>query len=189
MTSYSNLPDPMGHSGPRYLRFTHPATGKKVRVYGGPFDQWDGKTFGVCLEAGSKLAGSANVLIPTPDFGVPNGADLMRGVLDAAEALEHEGAIYVGCRGGIGRTGMFMAALVGLLLPASNPVKYVRDQYLPYAVETSAQGKLVDRVTSLFLTSGVAGDRRHRRGLLGRWVARLGWGLQRWRGFRRVHGG
>ena len=46
--------------------------------------------------------------------------------------------MWVGCQGGWGRTGLFLA-LMAKVCGEANPVSYVRHHYSPRAVETNEQ--------------------------------------------------
>jgi len=46
--------------------------------------------------------------------------------------------IYIGCMGGWGRTGLFMA-LLAKATGISDPVAFIREYYTPHAVETKEQ--------------------------------------------------
>lgn len=93
----------------------------------------------------------SDVLIPTRDFSVPGVEDLLAGMWKARHLLAKHGAIYVGCMGGTGRTGLFMASMLlwaemtqRWVKPrqdtlARNAIKEVRRQYRPHAVETKEQ--------------------------------------------------
>jgi hypothetical protein len=76
-----------------------------------------------------------------PDFGVPDDpAQLvaaLRTVLNRARTGER---VEIGCIGGHGRTGTALACLAVLTgLPAGDGVGWVRTNYCPKAVETTAQ--------------------------------------------------
>lgn len=145
--------------------------GNKVTVMGGPYLDKPEGIRGVKLA--QEIDAPADIILNVPDFGVPTLASLNTPIYEALEVLEQDGVIYVGCMGGIGRTGMFMALLVKTLgtmeynraraslwgrikmyfgkFPAtleiakriSRPVEYVRENYLGHAVETSQQMRLI----------------------------------------------
>jgi protein-tyrosine phosphatase len=50
--------------------------------------------------------------------------------------------VYIGCQGGWGRTGLFLA-LLAKTCGVENPIMYVRQNYARTAVETPAQEKYV----------------------------------------------
>ncbi len=124
---------------------------------------------------GVKLASEINagcaVRLDIPDFGIPTVHAVDDAIYHTLKILCEDGVIYLGCMGGIGRTGMFMALLIktiGILniqaeektlwykiknflgyavspyLGMRNfPVEWVRDEYLSTAVETDEQYSFV----------------------------------------------
>lgn len=145
--------------------------GRKVTVMGGPYRDKPKGIKGVKLA--QEIDAPADVVLDVPDFGVPSLRALNVPIGKALDILEEDGVIYVGCFGGIGRTGMFMALLmktIGVVefntqvngwlgrlkrffgfFPLKmnvgcmvyDPVQFVREEYLSHAVETSQQEKLV----------------------------------------------
>lgn len=123
---------------------------RKFAVIGGPFDAMnvnsDGVTvWGLCLDTHSAKAVNAGLILPWPDFGVPVRRDLISALGVAIDRMFSDGVIYIGCRGGIGRTGTAMAVLARAF-GALDGVGFVRDRYLAHAVETRAQQGLVDSI-------------------------------------------
>ncbi|MGK7864738.1 protein-tyrosine phosphatase family protein [Falsiroseomonas sp. E2-1-a4] len=119
--------------------------GRAVTITGGPFDSLPDDAFGVCLEMGAEKASQADVKVPTADFGVPDPAALRRAVEVVLRQLqtEPERPVHIGCRAGVGRTGLFMACLVRAAGVPGDPLAYVRAHYLPHAAETPAQEALI----------------------------------------------
>ena len=114
-------------------------------VIGGTFDAFKG-CFGVCLEKHSSRAKEADILLDVPDFGVPSAREFSDTITRIVRQMidEPDVPIYVGCRGGIGRTGMVIAALVRATIPDVDPVGWTRRNYLQSAVETGPQRALVE---------------------------------------------
>lgn len=122
----------------------------KAIVYGGPF-----ANFEIMNErrlAGVKMAIEINtpcdVSIPTADFYIPNKAAFNAGMIQAVKLMREGKDLYVGCMGGIGRTGLFMAVLVKAMnevncVDDDDPIRRVRYYYNEHAVETPAQIKFV----------------------------------------------
>jgi hypothetical protein len=119
-----------------------------LKVHGGPFDlrpKSDGQ-FNVCVRAERVPPDAIHAHLPIVDFEVPNPNQrkLVEDTLFRALKAAIDGKqVYVGCMGGVGRTGLFM----GLLAKAaniSNPVSYVRANYDSHAVETKEQRKYVE---------------------------------------------
>lgn len=120
--------------------------GCEVRVTGGPFDSMPEGARGLCLEPRSARVDEAEWRLDVPDFGVPDEAAL-RAVLGAMLAemrAAPDAAYHVGCRAGLGRTGLALACL-GAMTGVTEPVRWLRATYDPRAVETPAQEDLVRR--------------------------------------------
>ena len=84
------------------------------------------------------------MLFPVEDFAAPapdEFARLLAAVLRAMRAAPGL-PVDVGCRAGLGRTGMVIAGLARLAGEA-DPVAWTRRQYDPRAVETPAQAAAV----------------------------------------------
>jgi hypothetical protein len=115
---------------------------REVTIWGGPFrNRPKGvSTYGVKMAA--EIKDAADLSVPCKDFGVPDPADVRDAVVETLnQALDGE-QIYVGCMGGIGRTGTFLACLAKAA-GENRPVDYVRATYLEHAVETRAQEAFV----------------------------------------------
>ena len=117
----------------------------RFQIAGGPYDFFPGrdKAFGVCVRAENVNPGSYDVHLPIRDFSVPT--DMFRvemAVRDTLRAAIRGKPVYVGCMGGWGRTGLFLA-LLAKAAGVDDPVAYVRKYYTPRAVETRAQEQFV----------------------------------------------
>ncbi len=143
--------------------------GRKVTVMGGPYREKPEGIKGVKLA--QEINSPADVVLDIPDFGVPTNHQVDKAVYQALKILCEDGVIYLGCAGGIGRTGMFMAILMKTIailnirveektlwykiknflgyaaspyLGMRNfPIEFVRDEYLSTAVETDEQYSFV----------------------------------------------
>jgi hypothetical protein len=115
--------------------------GRPVTITGGPFDAIPDGAFGVCLEPAAEKAWLADVPLPTPDFGLPDPAALRAAVAAvlAQLAADPDRPVHIGCRAGVGRTGLFMACLVRAAGVPGDPLDYVRAHYLLHAAETPEQ--------------------------------------------------
>ena len=114
-------------------------------LHGGPYAAHPAGMFGVCLLEQPPRRGTADLWYPIPDFSVPACASAvtdstLRNVL--LQLLEGR-PVYVGCLGGKGRTGLFLA-LIAKVLGAEDPVDYVRVNFHAHAVETRQQEQWVD---------------------------------------------
>jgi hypothetical protein len=115
----------------------------KATIHGGPYMAKHPSLFGVKMAA--EIDRACQVDIPTRDFDVPPVEIMKAGMRKAFTALLEEGEIYVGCMGGIGRTGLFMAAMAKAA-GELDPVGYVREHYIPHAVETTPQQRYILRL-------------------------------------------
>jgi protein-tyrosine phosphatase len=115
--------------------------GRDATITGGPFDAIPDGAFGVCLEPAAEKAWLADIALPTPDFGLPEPEALKRAVGDVlAQLRAHpERPVHVGCRAGIGRTGLFLACLARAAGVEGDALDFVRRHYLPHAAETPEQ--------------------------------------------------
>ncbi len=91
--------------------------------------------------------------IPTRDFATPDEKVFLRGVVEGFVRMFRGQHLYVGCMGGIGRTGLYMAAMAKCMYDAGwiddDPVAYVRRHYLPHAVETEQQQEFIAGLPTL----------------------------------------
>lgn len=114
-----------------------------VFIQGGPYRDRPVEVAGVKMAVEIDLP--CDVDIPTRDFNVPEHRHLTWGLAKAMWLLRTKGHIYVGCMGGVGRTGLFMAVLTRVLQgkTGTEAVEEVRRQYRPHAVETQEQNDYV----------------------------------------------
>jgi protein-tyrosine phosphatase len=82
--------------------------------------------------------------LPAKNLGVPDRESLARAVDTALDIARKGRSIAVHCHAGIGRTGMFLAVMAGMILGLKGPaaVSFVRD-YVYGAVETIEQLDMV----------------------------------------------
>lgn len=116
--------------------------GKYFTVFGGPYKERPANMRGVKMAAEIKLA--FDVSIPTEDYSVPDKGALMVGLEEAVDLILSGQPVYVGCMGGMGRTGLFLAVLAKAFRVKS-PVPYVRRKYYSHAVETDKQYSFVTK--------------------------------------------
>lgn len=122
-----------------------------TEVYGGPYRDRPPQMFGVKMA--QEIDEVFNVDVPTRDYDVPAISDLRMGIVRTLMAMVNDRTVYVGCWGGIGRTGLFLAALVKVQIEyramqhrtggGEDPVVYVREHFMQNAVETSQQMKFI----------------------------------------------
>ncbi len=140
-------------------------------VYGGPYRDVPEFFWGVKMAV--EIQHPHMVAVDTKDFNVPKVSDLKAGIVKALMAMINEEDVYAGCMGGIGRTGIFLAALAKVQIEyrkakhrsgrGEDPVLYVRKHFIPHAVETAQQEKYIadldvsDIVEWLSMTQSVMG--------------------------------
>jgi hypothetical protein len=103
------------------------------------------------------------IKLDIPDFSVPD-PDEAEAALLATIALVRAGATpYIGCMGGTGRTGLFLALLAKVAMFSQrrftyrglNPVELIREIYRPGAVETKEQELYVEAFDVSYLVDMV----------------------------------
>ncbi len=118
---------------------------KLYPVKGGPYEAirtLKGDVFGVKLERSAQSP--ASITFPIQDFGVPQDHVAFKKALwSTLRAVLSGRQVFVGCMGGKGRTGLFMACLAKAA-GMEHPVQHVRTFYYSGAVETKAQEQFVD---------------------------------------------
>lgn len=112
----------------------------KALVYGGPYRNKPDYMFGVKMAV--EIQKPCDVSIPTKDFQVPSVFAVDEGLIDTLQAIRAGKDVYVGCMGGIGRTGLFLA-IIAKAMGIKDPVAYVRAHYYAHAVETDEQKQYV----------------------------------------------
>jgi hypothetical protein len=113
-------------------------------VTGGPFTDCPKTMQGVKMAKEIKAACAVD--IPTVDFQTPDRKTLYRGLSKALDLILAGEPVYVGCMGGKGRTGLFLAVLAKSF-GIKKPVEFVRANYYSHAVETPEQYLYVKRFT------------------------------------------
>lgn len=113
-------------------------------VTGGPFHDCSPAFKGVKMA--KEIKKPCAVDIPTEDFKTPNRLELYRGLHKALDLMLAGEPLYVGCMGGSGRTGLFLAVLAKAF-GVKKPVEFVREHYYAHAVETPDQYAFVKKFT------------------------------------------
>lgn len=120
----------------------------RAMIYGGPYRQYiPGQRRLVGVKMAKEIEADHDIDIPTKDFSVPNVGALQQGLSDAIRHIALGNDVYVGCMGGIGRTGLFMGCLLKALHDAApeefeapfDPVMMTRELYSSHAIETAEQ--------------------------------------------------
>lgn len=136
-----------GPNGHLPLDFGWRGAFKKVQIAGGPYDFFPHQekgAFGVCVRAERVDPSKVDLHLPIRDFSVPKDDDEVRRVIVETLRVALKGHnVYVGCMGGWGRTGLFLA-LLAKAAGVKDPVGYVREHYTPRAVETKEQQRYVE---------------------------------------------
>jgi hypothetical protein len=125
-------------------------------IYAGPYHDKPEGMFGVKMAA--EIDAPYHISVPVQDFSVPDGTETVTKAAETVlEALAFNQKVYVGCMGGIGRTGLFLAILAKAL-GVEDPVMYVRGQYHKHAVETLRQLEFLDALPmgSLYRVASIA---------------------------------
>jgi protein-tyrosine phosphatase len=92
----------------------------------------------MCVRA-EAVPASADAVLKIKDFDVPQITTDVNNALEKTIWAALTGKdVFVGCMGGWGRTGLFLA-LIAKTLGVKDPVQFVRSNYTPHAVETKEQ--------------------------------------------------
>lgn len=88
------------------------------------------------------------VKLDISDFSVPKQNEAKIALLEAFLLLAEKNYVYVGCAGGLGRTGLFIALMTKVYfkmvgLNTTDPVIYTREYYNSRALETVEQVEFV----------------------------------------------
>lgn len=114
-------------------------------IFGGPYHTSlkHQSVFGINLKAESPDE-KCDFYLPIEDYSVPSDPDAVKqAIKEAIDAAMNSQIIWVGCMGGMGRTGLFLAILAKAMgMP--NPIVYVRQNYYHHAVETTDQKLFVE---------------------------------------------
>lgn len=129
---------------PRLIRF--PAIrSDEILVIAGPYRDRVLGTYGVRLTEDRQFTAPTDYHFPIPDFSTPSQERFEELLAHIIQKADQGQVIYVGCMGGIGRTGMVLAGLRRVLCKkgGDEAINWVRANYLHHAVETRAQEQLV----------------------------------------------
>ena len=91
------------------------------------------------IKLAPEIDGKCDIECPIEDFSIPENEAKFRDTINKSIKHLKEGKnIFVGCRGGNGRTGLFLAVLYKNI-GTEEPIKYIRKHYSSHAIETSEQ--------------------------------------------------
>ena len=122
---------------------TFPHGENKLHFIFGPYRERVPGTFGVRLTENHQLDLPCDLHFPIRDYGVPDARSFEGLLISILEKAKAGRVVYVGCYGGIGRTGMVVAGLVRTLIAGEDPIGWARQAYLSHAVETEQQERLI----------------------------------------------
>lgn len=117
---------------------------QSLQFDGGPFNSAPDEAFRIAVRAENIQPGDCEVHLPIRDFSVPEDDEaVVNAVRSAYQAAINGLPVYVGCMGGYGRTGLFLA-LLAKTAGVPDPVTWVRYHYHRRAVETKDQEAYVE---------------------------------------------
>ena len=127
-------------------------------ILGGPYMQKPKGFYGIKMA--EEISRDCVISIPTRDFDVPDRGRLFAGLYAGISLAQQGVPLWVGCMGGIGRTGLYFGALSKVMSGYQkltkhkpiDPITYVRSTYYSHAVETEQQ---VQWVTDLDVSAVV----------------------------------
>ena len=122
---------------------------KVINIYGGPYFDRPHNMVGVKLAEEINLP--CDIDLPIVDYSIPDVKQAQKALLATIKAISSGKEVYVGCWGGKGRTGLFMAILAKAA-GISDPIGHVRSNYNPHAVETEEQITFVKNFPTLTLS-------------------------------------
>jgi hypothetical protein len=161
--NYSPVPRPAKPES-LWLNRSMPVTFGKVQasVFGGPFIEYVPDTRRIVgIKMAVEISHTHDFAVDTKDFNVPSQQLMQQGILYGLQKIMAGNDLYVGCMGGTGRTGLYMACMAKVMLAyaggegnwgtgeigsygtLSAPVAYVRKHYKAHAVETQRQESFV----------------------------------------------
>lgn len=118
----------------------------KADLVGGPYKLKPDHYYGIKMA--EEIDRDCVISIPTEDYKVPDTGRLIAGLYCGIALAQQQCPIWVGCMGGIGRTGLYFGALAKVMARYQkltkhkvtiDPIKYTRKMYLAHAVETAQQ--------------------------------------------------
>lgn len=122
---------------------TFPHGVRKLHFIFGSYRERVPGTYGVRLTEDHQLDLPCDLHFPIRDFGVPSARSFEDLLIRIIQRAEEGRVVFVGCYGGIGRTGMVVAGLARVLVAGTDPVLWARGYYLGHAVETEQQERLI----------------------------------------------
>ena len=124
------------------VSFKMALAGVTLALTGGPYTSKPDGDLGVCMLPNVPKGMDCHAHVPTEDFTTPPMSHMVVAVERALRAALKGKPIYVGCTGGIGRTGTFLACMAKVA-GHKDPVLYIRSEFKGHAVETKGQEMLI----------------------------------------------
>lgn len=115
--------------------------GKSKKMFGGPFVKAPTSDEFLTINLMAEMPLPSDIYLPIKDYSCPTDLNRMFEIFEQIKKSEKD--VYVGCFGGIGRTGLFMSCFLKYL-GYNNPIDIVREDYHPHAVETEEQRSFVN---------------------------------------------
>lgn len=118
----------------------------QANLVGGPYRNKPAGYYGIKMA--EEINADCVISIPTRDYDVPDTGRLVAGLYCGITLAQQQVPIWVGCMGGIGRTGLYFAALAKVMARYQkltkhrvtiDPIAFTREVYLSHAVETDQQ--------------------------------------------------
>src|SRR5271166_4838953 len=100
---------PAGAKGKFPLRLGH----IKADIVGGPYRLKPSNYYGIKMA--EEINSDCVISIPTRDFDVPDTGRLIAGLYCGITLAQQRAPLWVGCMGGIGRTGLYFGALAKVM--------------------------------------------------------------------------
>jgi hypothetical protein len=123
----------------------------QANLVGGPYRNKPKDFYGIKMA--EEINADCVISVPTRDFSVPDTGRLIAGLYCGISLAQQQVPIWVGCLGGVGRTGLYFAALAKVMARYQkltkkkvtiDPVAYTREHYYSHAVEIAEQKKWVE---------------------------------------------
>lgn len=106
------------------------------KMFGGSFFQAPTSSDIFTINLMKEYPLECDIYIPIQDYSCPENTHEMIEAFNAILSTKKD--VYVGCFGGIGRTGLFMSSFLKYM-GHQDPIRQVRREYHPHAVETQIQ--------------------------------------------------
>lgn len=123
----------------RYVNYVW--NGENKKLFGGSFLMAPKSDDYLIINLMAEYDLDCDFYLPIKDYEVPENIDDMIKIFEEIKKTNKH--VFVGCLGGMGRTGLFMSCFLKYL-GYQNSFEIVRSQYNPNAVENEKQKKFID---------------------------------------------